>query len=73
MGTKGEGKKSDGSCEMKCLRSMCGVTRLDRVRNERVRQMTGVQCSIGEGAEQAVLRWYGHVMRMDEGRYAQKI
>ena len=28
---------------------------------------------MGERAEQARLRWYGHVMRMDDGRYARKI
>ena len=28
--------------EMKCLRSMCGVTRMDRVRNEVVRERVGV-------------------------------
>ena len=29
--------------EMKCLRSMTGVSRLDRVRNEVVRARTGVR------------------------------
>ena len=59
--------------EMRCLRSMCGVTKYDRVRNERIREQTGVQMRMGERAEQARLRCYGHVMRMDEGRYVRKI
>ena len=52
-----------------CLRSMCGVTKYDRMRNKRIREQTGVQMRMGERAEQAKPRWYGHVMRMDEGRY----
>ena len=28
---------------MKCLRSMCGVTRMDRVRNKVVRERVGVR------------------------------
>ena len=28
--------------EMRCLRSMCGVTRMDQVRNEEVQRRTGV-------------------------------
>ena len=59
--------------EMRCLRSMCGVTKYDRIRNERIRERTGVQMRLGERAEQAILRWYGHVKRMGENRYAWRI
>merc|ERR1711895_362877 len=34
--------------EMKCLRSMCGVTRMDRVRNEVVRERVGVHERLSE-------------------------
>ena len=33
--------------EMRCLRSMAGVSRMDRVRNEVVRQRTGVEVGAG--------------------------
>ncbi len=33
--------------EMRCLRSMCGVTRMDRVRNEEVRRRAGVVKRVG--------------------------
>ncbi len=47
--------------EMRCLRSMCGVTRMDRVRNDDVRRRTGVVKKLAERAEQGVLRWSGFV------------
>ena len=59
--------------EMRCLRSMCGVTWVDRVRNEEVRRRTGVTRQLADRAEQGVLRWFGHVERMAEGRMVKKI
>ena len=34
--------------EMRCLRSMCGVTRMDRLRNEVVRERVGVDVMLSE-------------------------
>ena len=34
--------------EISCLRSMCGVTRRDRVRNEKIRRKCGLQKSLSE-------------------------
>ena len=59
--------------EMKCLRAIKGVTKFDRVRNSRIREETGVEIGLGERVEQANLRWYGHVMRMDRSRYPRKV
>jgi len=42
--------------EMRCLRSMCGVTRIDRVRNEEMRRRTGVVRELADQADQGVLR-----------------
>ena len=52
--------------EMKCLRSLVGVSRMDRVRNEEVRRRAGIEREITSRADQRVLRWFGHVERMDE-------
>ena len=41
--------------EMRCLRSMCGITRMDQVRNEEVRRRTGVIRELADRAEQGVL------------------
>ncbi len=54
--------------QMRCLRSMCRVSRMDRVINDEVRRRTGVVRKLAERAEQGVLWWFGHVERMEEGR-----
>ncbi len=59
--------------EMRGLRSMCGVTRMDRMRNEEVRRRTGFVKELAERAEQGMLRWFGHVERMEEERLVKKV
>ena len=50
--------------EMKCLRSMYGVTRLDRMRNEVVRERVGVPEKLSNRVDRKVFKWFGHVERM---------
>ena len=59
--------------EMKCLRSLVGVSRMDRVRNEEVRRRTGIERELASRANQRVLRWFGHVGRMDEYCMARRV
>ena len=59
--------------EMRCLRSMCGVTRRDRIRNEEIRRRTGVPRGLAGRADQCLLRWYGHVERMEEGSLVKRL
>ena len=59
--------------EMKCLRSLVGVSRMDGVRNEEVRMRAGIERELASRADQRVLRWFGHVERMDEYRMARKV
>ena len=69
-------KKTDESrlnvAEMRMLRWMCGVTREDRVRNEYIRGTTGVT-EASKKAQEARLRWYGHVMRRDEEYVGRRV
>ena len=58
--------------EMKCLRSLVGVTRMNRVGHEEVRMRAGTERELVSRADQRVLRWFGHVERMDEYAYGQK-
>ncbi|VDO89845.1 unnamed protein product [Heligmosomoides polygyrus] len=51
--------------ETKMLRWTAGVTRLDRVRNDTVRQKF-VVAPIAEKLREARLRWYGHVLRAND-------
>ena len=59
--------------EMKCLRSMTGVSWLDRVRNEVVRARTGVRRELAARVDTNVLRWFGHVERMENERCSDRI
>ena len=59
--------------EMKCLRKMCGVTVMDRIRNEVIREEVGVMRDLAGRAESCVLRWFGHVECMDGERMAKRI
>ena len=58
---------------MKCLRSLVGVSRIDRVRNEEVRRRAGIEKELSSGADQRVLRWFAHVKRIDGYRMARKL
>ena len=59
--------------EMKCLRSMVGVSRMDRIRNEEMRRKAGIERTLASRVDQRVLRWFGHVERMDESRLARRV
>ena len=58
--------------EMKFQRSRVGVTRMDRVRNERVREMVREE-PLQNRIERSRLQWYGHVRRMQEERIPKKM
>ena len=55
--------------EMKYLRSLVGVSRTNRVRDEE----RGAGIEREYRADQRVLRWFGHVERMDEYRMARRV
>ena len=40
--------------EMKCLRSLVGVSRMDRVRNEEVRRRAGIEKDLASRADQSI-------------------
>ena len=46
---------------------------MGRVRNEEVRRRTGRERELARRADQRVLRWFGHVERMDEHRMARRV
>ena len=41
------------------------VSRMNRVRNEEMRSKAGIERLLASRADQRVLRWFGHVERMD--------
>ena len=66
-------RKKVNVLEMKCLRSLVGVSRMDRVRNEEVCRRAGILRELASIADRRVLRRFGHVVRMDEFRMASRV
>ena len=60
------------AAEMRILRLIYGVTRRDRVRNDTIRAAFNVT-SILSVIEKSQLRWFGHVIRMDESRDVKRM
>ncbi|XP_026683621.1 uncharacterized protein LOC103514996, partial [Diaphorina citri] len=58
--------------EMRMLRWICGVTRLDRIRNEIIRSKIKVT-EISKKIQERRLQWYGHVQRREENYIGKKI
>ena len=46
---------------------------MDTVRNKEVRRTDGIERELVRRADQRVLRWFGHVERMDEYRIARRV
>ena len=57
--------------EMRMVRWMCGVTLLDRIRNEELIERMGIK-PIGEKIRISRLRWFGHVMRKDDDDWVKQ-
>ena len=72
-GMRSAARRKVNVLEMKCLRSLVEVSRMDRVRNERVSRRGGIEWELVSRADQRVLRWFGHAKRMDEYRMARRV
>ena len=46
---------------------------MDRVGNEEVHRRAGIERELASRADQRVLRWFGHVERMDENCMARTV
>ena len=51
--------------EMRMLRWISGVTKLDRISNERIRGTSKVE-EMSTKVHESGLKWYGHVLRREE-------
>ena len=50
------------------LRGLLGVRRMDRVTNPRIKELCGVTKGVHEKIDESVLRWLGHIERIENGR-----
>ena len=72
-GMRSAERKNMNVLEVKCLKSLVGVSRMDRVRSEEVRRRAGIEMELASRADQRVFRWFGHVERMDDYRLARRM
>ena len=59
--------------EVMCLRNICGIRRLDRVRNAIIRERWGCELGVLERNERNVLKLFGHFERMGEERLSKRV
>ena len=69
-GAEAWGIRSDreGKCmflKLSFFRRLVRVSRMDRVRNEEVRRRAGIETQLASRVDQIILKWFGHVERMD--------
>ena len=68
---KAHEKKLDVA-EMRMLRWTSGVTKLDRIRNERIRGTTKL-VEIPKKVQESRLKWYGHVLRREDEYVGKRV
>ena len=69
-----EGNKSRvRAVEMSYLRGACGVSWRNRMTNEEVKELCGVDTDVIEKVERNTLRWFGHVERMESDRLTKRV
>ena len=61
------GKQRLEAAQMKFLRHLLGITKLDKEKNQCIRGKTGAQ-NIVKGIKQYQKKWLQHVQRMDRNR-----
>ena len=58
--------------QMDNLRGSLGVKRMDRVPNSRISELYGVAKGVDERIDASVLRWFGHIERMEDERIVKR-
>ena len=59
--------------KMDNLRDLLGIRRVDKVPNARIRKLCGVTKGVDEMIDEGVLRWFGHVEKMEKERIAKSL
>jgi hypothetical protein len=59
--------------EMDFLRRSCRRSKLEKIRNEIIRETMKIDTNIIEQIEKKQLTWFGHTKRMNEARWPRKI
>ena len=66
--------------EMSFLRGACGVNRMDGESNDEIYERfdvslkgEGAKCGVVKGVKRNILRWFGHMERIDEGAMTRRV
>ena len=54
--------------EMRCLRTILGVSLMDKIKNQDIRQRLNIQMCIKQVITKRRLKWFGHIIRMPQNR-----
>ena len=58
--------------QIETLRRLLGIRRMDKVLNARIRELCGATKGVDEMTDEGVLRWFGYVERMENGRIVKR-
>ena len=58
--------------ERAMVRAMCGVKLMDRKKNKELMVMLGVEETVDQMAKANAVRWYGHVLRREDGHVLRR-
>ena len=59
--------------QMDNLRGLLGIRRMDKLLNAQIRHLCEVTKGVDEKIDEGVLRWSGHVERMENDRIAKRV
>ena len=59
--------------QMDNLRGLLGISSMDKVSNAWIRQLCGITKGVDEKIDKSVLRWFGHVERMENDRITKRV
>lgn len=66
-------KRNSNVFELKLFQIMAGVTCTDGIRNDYYRIRTGMVRELQARVDTRVLRWFGHIERIYEGRLVDRV
>ena len=73
MVVRGRRRSTIRAVQMDNLEGLLGIRGMDKVPNARIRQLCGVTKSVDEKIDEGVLRWFGHVERMENDIIAKRV
>ena len=59
--------------QMDNLIGLLGIWRMNKAPNAQIRQLCGVTKGVDDEIDEGVLRWFGHVERMENDRIAKRV